>query len=71
MSKFSHADAEQLDEHIFQRNILGGIKFIQERLTLTLHQALDVFSDQYQTLRKSKGDRFTTSEEEYWEGFNS
>ncbi|AKJ03955.1 hypothetical protein ATI61_116200 [Archangium gephyra] len=66
------ADArEPLDTFIYERGILGGIRFIRERLGCSLARAQEVFVLRYRKLRELEPGRFTCSDDEYWEGFYS
>ncbi len=65
------SELERLDDHIFRRDILGGMKWLSEVFGLDLRLAIDQFSGRYAVLRKTCADRFTMTDAEYWEGYSS
>lgn len=62
---------QKLDELIFARDILGGIKHAKVLLVISLGQALEVFTRRYDILREIAPEHFQISRKVYWRGFIS
>ncbi|MFE7973978.1 hypothetical protein [Streptomyces shenzhenensis] len=60
-----------MDRDILEHRIIFAIKAIREASGCTLHQALDVFVQRYEELRRDRPDEFQLSREEYGQGFYS
>jgi len=62
---------ESVDREILEHRIIPALVTIRETLGCTLHQALDVFAERYEELRRDRPDDFTLSRDEYGRGFYS
>jgi hypothetical protein len=62
---------EGVDRDILERRIVRALKAIREARDCTLHQALDIFVERYEELRRDRPDDFTLPREEYGRGFYS
>ncbi|MFE7235902.1 hypothetical protein ACWCRF_36735 [Streptomyces sp. NPDC002405] len=60
-----------VDRDIVNHRIIFAIKAIREARAYTLHEALDVFAERYEELRRDRPDDFTVSREDYGRGFYS
>jgi hypothetical protein len=56
---------ESVDRHILNHQIILAIKAIKDASGCTLHEALDVFVQRYEELRRDRPDDFQVSREEY------
>ncbi|MFE3525639.1 hypothetical protein ACFXOD_29255 [Streptomyces sp. NPDC059161] len=62
---------ESVDRDILEERISFALKTIRETQGCTLHQALDVFAQRYEELRRDRPDDFHLSREAYGRGFYS
>ncbi|MGY1503540.1 hypothetical protein ACW4TU_44435 [Streptomyces sp. QTS52] len=62
---------ESVDRDIVNHRIIFAIKAIREARVCTLHEALDVFAERYEELRRNRPGDFTMSREDYGRGFYS
>ncbi|MEV0742994.1 hypothetical protein AB0I51_45375 [Streptomyces sp. NPDC050549] len=62
---------ESVDREILEHRIISALAAIREALGCTLHQALDVFAERYEELRRDRPDDFALSRDEYGRGFYS
>jgi len=62
---------ESVDRNIVEHRIVYALKTIREALDCTLHEALDVFSERYEELRRDRPDDFHLSREDYGRDFYS
>ena len=62
---------ESVDRDILEHRIIPALRTIRETLGCTLHQALDVFAQRYEELRRDRPDDFDVSRDEYGRGFYS
>ncbi|ATM24657.1 hypothetical protein SMD44_p10158 (plasmid) [Streptomyces alboflavus] len=62
---------ESVDHDILEERIIFALKTIRETRGCTLHQALDVFAQRYEELRRDRPDDFHLSREDYGRGFYS
>ncbi|MFI0242607.1 hypothetical protein [Streptomyces sp. NPDC016845] len=62
---------ESVDRDIFEHRIIFALMTIREALGCTLHQALDVFAQRYEELRRDRPDDFHLDREQYGRGFYS
>lgn len=62
---------ESVDRDIVNHRIIFAIKAIREARACTLHEALDIFAERYEELRRDRPDDFTVSREDYGRGFYS
>ena len=60
-----------LDELIFANRKLELLQILRERHSCTLAEAIQVFTERYNVLRKGEPDRFIVSHGDYWAGFYS
>jgi hypothetical protein len=62
---------ESVDQDILESRIIFAIKTIREASGCTLHEALELFAQRYEELRRDRPDDFQLSSEEYGRGFYS
>jgi hypothetical protein len=62
---------ESVDRDILENRIIPALRTIRDTLGCTLHQALDVFAQRYEELRRDRPDDFGLSRDEYGRGFYS
>ncbi|MFC4517754.1 MULTISPECIES: hypothetical protein [Streptomyces] len=62
---------ESVDQDILDHRIIFAIKTIREASKCTLHEALDLFAQRYEQLRRERPTDFQLSREEYGRGFHS
>ncbi|MDF3292372.1 hypothetical protein [Streptomyces silvisoli] len=62
---------ESVDLDILEHWIIFALKTIRETRDCTLHEAMDVFTQRYEQLRRQRPDDFQLSREEYGRGFYS
>ncbi|WP_043667764.1 hypothetical protein [Streptomyces xylophagus] len=62
---------ESVDRDILEHRIIAALKAIRETSGCTLHEALDVFAQRYEELRRDRPDDFGLSRDEYGRGFYS
>jgi hypothetical protein len=62
---------ESVDRDIVEHRIILALKAIREARDCTLHEALDVFAERYEELRRDRPNDFTLSREDYGRGFYS
>jgi hypothetical protein len=62
---------ESVDHDIVNHRIIFAIKAIRAARACTLHEALDIFAERYEELRRDRLDDFTVSREDYGQGFCS
>ncbi|MEV6540065.1 hypothetical protein [Streptomyces sp. NPDC051665] len=62
---------ESVDRDILKHRIVAAIITIRETLGCTIHQAIDVFAERYEGLRRDRPDDFDLSRDEYGRGFYS
>ncbi|MDV7219213.1 MULTISPECIES: hypothetical protein [Streptomyces] len=62
---------ESVDRDILEHRIIAAIATIRETLGCTIHQAIDVFAERYEGLRRDRPDDFDLSRDEYGRGFYS
>ncbi|MFJ7911426.1 hypothetical protein [Kitasatospora sp. NPDC096204] len=62
---------ESVDRDILEHRTFFALKAIREARNCTLHEALDVFVERYEELRRDRPDDFTLPREEYGRGFYS
>ncbi|MGW0831768.1 hypothetical protein [Streptomyces prunicolor] len=62
---------ESVDRDILEHRIIAAITTIRETLGCTIHQAIDVFTERYEGLRRDRPDAFDLSQDEYGRGFYS
>ncbi|MEV6508898.1 hypothetical protein AB0M61_22635 [Streptomyces sp. NPDC051642] len=62
---------ESVDRDILEHRIITAIATIRETLGCTIHQAIDVFAERYEGLRRDRPDDFDLSRDEYGRGFYS
>jgi hypothetical protein len=62
---------ESVDRDIVEHRIILALKAIREACDCTLHEALDVFAERYEELRRDRPNDFTLSREDYGRGFYS
>ncbi|WP_042417749.1 hypothetical protein [Streptacidiphilus anmyonensis] len=60
-----------VDGDIFEHRILPALTTIRETLSCSIPEALDVFNDRYQELRRDRPAEFTLDPDEYGRGFYS
>ncbi len=60
-----------MDRDILEHRIIAAFKAIRETSGCTLHEALDVFAQRYEELRRDRQDVFGLSRDEYGRGFYS
>ena len=65
------APAPGVDREILEHRIISALATIREALGCTLHQALDVFAERYEELRRDRPDDFALGRDEYGRGFHS
>lgn len=70
-NKLIKADADRIDQFIFENFILNGIRDYTKLLKIDLKSALDVYHWRYAVLRKEHPEKFLLSENDYWNGFYS
>ncbi|MFD5922486.1 hypothetical protein ACFVYP_38055 [Kitasatospora sp. NPDC058201] len=56
---------ETVDRHILDHRIVLTIKAIRDASGCTIHDALDVFAQRYEELRRDRPNDFQVSREEY------
>ncbi|MFB7619341.1 hypothetical protein [Kitasatospora sp. NPDC056181] len=56
---------ESVDRDILDRQIIRAIKAIRDASGCTIHEALDVFTQRYEELRRDRPGDFRLSREEY------
>jgi hypothetical protein len=62
---------ESLDRDILEQRIISALMTIREALDCTLHEAIDIFAQRYEELRRDRPDDFTLRREDYGQGFYS
>lgn len=62
---------DSVDRDILERRIILALGAIRETLGCTFHQALDVFAQRYEELRRDRPDDFHVSRDDYGHGFYS
>lgn len=62
---------ESVDQDILGNRIIFAIKSIREASGCTLHEAIDLFAQRYEELRRDRPADFQLSREEYGRGFYS
>ncbi len=60
-----------VDEDIVAGRIVRALKAIRDARGCSIPQAIDVFADRYELLRRTRPNDFTLSPEEYGRGFYS
>ncbi|MDH6129959.1 hypothetical protein [Kitasatospora sp. GP82] len=60
-----------VDDDIVAGRIIHALKTIRDARGYSIPQALDVFADRYELLRRTRPNDFTLSPEEYGRGFHS
>ncbi|MFD7668897.1 hypothetical protein [Streptomyces sp. NPDC059788] len=60
-----------VDRDILEHRIICALKTIREASGCTLHQALDVFAQRYEELRRDRPDDFAASRDDYGRDFHS
>ncbi|WP_369383233.1 hypothetical protein [Streptomyces sp. cg36] len=60
-----------VDRDILEERIIFALTTIRATQGCTLHQALDVFAQRYEELRRDRPDDFHLSRDEYGRGFHS
>lgn len=71
LGKLDNEALQKLDELIFARDILGGIKHACGQLRISLSLGLEVFTRRYDILRDIAPKQFQLPSEKYWRGFVS
>ncbi|WP_411071253.1 hypothetical protein [Streptomyces sp. cmx-4-25] len=61
--------SESLDRDILEQRIIPALMTIREALDCTLHEAIDIFAQRYEELRRDRPDGFTLRREDYGQGF--
>ncbi|MFG2778520.1 hypothetical protein ACGFY7_11840 [Streptomyces prunicolor] len=62
---------ESVDRDILEHRTIAAIATIRETLGCTVHQAIDVFAERYEGLRRDRPDDFVLSRDEYGRRFSS
>lgn len=62
---------ENVDHDILEHRIISALKAIRDTSDCTLREALDVFAERYEELRRDRPGDFRVSREEYGKGFYS
>jgi len=62
---------ESVDRGILEHRIIFALKAIREARNCTLAEALEVFAQRYEELRRECPDDFTLPREDYGRGFYS
>jgi hypothetical protein len=62
---------QSVDRDIVNHRIIFAINAIREARACTLREALDIFAERYEVLRRDRPDDFTVSREDYGRGFYS
>ncbi|WP_329257312.1 hypothetical protein OG223_35075 [Streptomyces sp. NBC_01478] len=62
---------ESVDRNILEHRIVHALIIIRETRGCTLPQALDVFAERYEELRRDRPHDFTLGRDEYGRGFYS
>lgn len=61
----------EIDELIYQRRIVEGMRKLKESLPINLKQSNELFGARYDELRALETNKFICSESSYWNGFYS
>ncbi|WP_433649101.1 hypothetical protein ACQP2C_19795 [Micromonospora zamorensis] len=59
---------QSIDEHIVQRRIIVAMQAIREAERCSLQEAIDLFAERLEFLRRTRSDDFTVRPEEYGRG---
>ncbi|BCJ67579.1 hypothetical protein [Polymorphospora rubra] len=59
---------QSIDDLIVQRRILPAMQAIRQAEGCSLQQAIDVFAERYELLRRTRADDFKVSRDKYWRG---
>lgn len=70
-SPLSAGQRQQVDELIYQRAILEGIKLLKTSLGIGLGDSTALYSWRYRKLREANPRKFSSPDEQYWAGFYS
>ncbi|MER5206648.1 hypothetical protein [Streptomyces sp. NPDC002825] len=62
---------EAVDRDILEQRIISALMAIREASGCTLHEAIDIFAQRYEKLRRDRPDDFTLRREDYGQGFYS
>jgi len=60
-----------LDRLIVANQKLEAVALIRKKKDCGIPEAMNLLADRYRALREKAPERFTTTEEEYWRGFQS
>ncbi|MER7623571.1 hypothetical protein [Streptomyces sp. NPDC126503] len=62
---------ETVDRDILVQRVMSALMAIREASDCTLHEAIDIFAQRYEELRRDRPDDFTLRREDYGHGFYS
>jgi hypothetical protein len=60
-----------VDRHILNNRVIAALVVIREVSGSSLHEALDLFVERYEELRRDRPGDFTVAPEDYGRGFHS
>lgn len=71
LSRLSAEQQQEVEELMYQRAILQGIKLLKTYAAIGLKEATELYSWRYAQVRATNPRRFSCSDEQYWAGFYS